>query len=93
MMKELLFVGKPDLLVGKKQEKDMPIFVFSISVQELFCNVSKKDRKVVEGNPGYIKSSQFLVSIQRHPNPDLATTGHYWRIKEIAQTGVYKQIV
>ena len=92
-MKELLFVSKPDLLIAKKQEKDLPLFIFSISVQELFCNVSKKDKKVLEGNPGYIKGVQYLVSIQRHPTPDLATTGHYWKIKEIAQTGVFKQIL
>ncbi len=92
-MKELLFVGKPDLLVAKKQDKDMPIFIYAIQVQELFCNVSKKERKVVEGDPGYIRSSQFIVGIQRHSTPDLATTGHYWKIREIMQTGVFKQLV
>ena len=92
-MKELLFVSKPDLLAARKLEKDLPTFIFSLSVQELFCNVSKKNRKVIEGDPGYIKASQFLISIQRHPSPDLATTGHYWKIKEIEQTGIYKQIV
>jgi hypothetical protein len=92
-VKDLLFVEKPTLLVAKIQDKDFPLFVFSIGVQELFCNVNMKDKKVVEGDPGYIRSSQFVVGIQRHPNPDLATMGHYWKIREIAQTGVFKQIV
>jgi len=92
-VKELLYVEKPDLLTARKQEKDLPLFIFSFAVQEVFCNISKKDRKVIEGNPGYIKSSQFIVSIQRHAAPDLAVTGHYWKIKEIAQTGVFKQIL
>ncbi len=92
-MKELLFVSKPDLLVAKKQDKDTPIFVFAISIQELFCNVAKKDRKVVEGDPGYVRNKQFLVGVQRHPTPDLVLTGHYWKIREIAETGVFKQLI
>lgn len=93
LMKELIFMGKMNMITARKMEKELPIFIFSIDISELFCNISKKDRSVVEGNPGYVKASTFLIGVQRHPNPDLAMTGHYWRIREIEQTGIYKQIV
>ena len=93
MLKELITLSKPTFLVAKMGEKELPTFIFSVDAQELYCNISLKDQKVVEGDPGHIRSNQYLLSIQRHPTPDLALTGHYWKIKEMAQTGVYKQLV
>jgi len=80
-------------MAAKKGEKEPPIFVYSIDASEVHCNVSTKDSKVVEGSPSEIRLIHYLLGIQRHPNPDLATTGHYWKTRELAQTGVFKQLI
>ena len=48
---------------------------------------------IVEGNEGNIKSSQYLITVKKHDNPDIETMGHYWEIKELIQTGTHKQII
>lgn len=92
-MKEPIFVTQPQLLGVQRPEKEFPIFAYSVNIQDLFCNISKKDGKIVAGDKGHIKSRQFIVWIQRHTSPDLAAVGHYWKVKAMEKTGELKQIV
>lgn len=92
-MKKALSISDPFFLAAKKGDKEPTIFIYSMDVSELNCNVAKKTRKVVEGNPSDIRRCQYLIGLQRHPSPDLAATGHFWMIRELVQTGVFKQLI
>ncbi len=48
---------------------------------------------IVEGDDGNIRSSQYLITLRRNANPDLCKFGHYWEIKEMVQTGTFKQLI
>lgn len=80
-------------MAAKKADKEPPIFIYGIDVNTVECYITKKDHKVVEGDPGNIQQYHYILGLQRHPNPDLATTGHYWKIRELMQTGVFKQLI
>ncbi len=55
--------------------------MFHITVQELFCDIRKKDGKVVGGDPGFLRAASFQLAVVRHPAPELTLTGHYWKLQ------------
>lgn len=72
-----------DLIGGKISENNRPCFSFTIRVQEIHCNVSKKNNKVVDGAEDHIQQNRFNFVLTIHENPDLEETGHSWELVEI----------
>lgn len=70
----------------------MPVFVFTIKTQEIFCLVSKvsipniyqSDRaKIIDGDDERILSMDYMFALTPHSNPAGDEFGHYWEMIEI----------
>lgn len=76
------------------QERGVPAFSFTIITQEIDCKVSAKDeQEIKEGDDNKIVQTTWRVVLQRHDDPDIAVTGHYWEIIEFQKLGELQQIV
>ena len=49
-------------------EKSTPVFVFTISGQEIYCYLDNKDGKVVEGDPSRIQSVTYQFAVRYEPS-------------------------
>ena len=74
-------------------ENSYPNFIFSLRIQTIDCNLSQVDGQIISGDEGNLMQSQYVVSVQKHEKPDLETTGHYWEIREVVETGKFKQLI
>jgi len=72
-------------LIGGKipAERNQPSFSFTIRVQEIHCNISKKTNKVVDGREDKVMQQRFNFVLTMHENPDLELSGHPWELVEI----------
>lgn len=66
-------------------EGNMPSFTFTVQIQEIHCNVSKKTGKIVDGEDDRLVQNKYNIVLSPAENPDLATVGHRWVITEIHQ--------
>ena len=64
-------------------ETDQPCFTFTIRLQEIYCNISKKNGKIVDGADDRVLQQRFNFVLTLHDDPDLEITGHPWKIVEI----------
>ena len=72
---------------GRIPEKGLPCFTFTISTQEIHCNISKKENKIVDGADDRIMQNSYNFVLCLHENPDLEEIGHHWQLIEIQQIG------
>jgi len=92
--KELLFVSDMNFLEARfVDKKNSPIFIYQLRAQQQDCIISEVDGKVVEGGIHDIKSFNYILSFQVNENPLLSELGHFWKIKELVETEVFKQII
>jgi len=85
--KQLWEIENAWLIGGQIPDKKLPTFTFTIQTQEIHCNLSKKDNKVVDGAEDRIMTCQYNFALTLHSDPDLATIGHKWELIELAQVG------
>ena len=52
-------------------ESRLPVFVFSIKVQEIFCNISVIDKRIVDGADDRLMQNEYLFSLTPHHTPDV----------------------
>jgi len=80
-------IEEAQLLGGHIPDKKLPTFTFTIKTQEIHCNISKKEKKIVDGAEDRIMYNQYNFALTLHENPDIATTGHKWELIELQQVG------
>eukprot|EP00331_Platyophrya_macrostoma_P034874 CAMPEP_0176443002 /NCGR_PEP_ID=MMETSP0127-20121128/22154_1 /TAXON_ID=938130 /ORGANISM="Platyophrya macrostoma, Strain WH" /LENGTH=438 /DNA_ID=CAMNT_0017828129 /DNA_START=53 /DNA_END=1369 /DNA_ORIENTATION=+ len=85
--KELWHVEPADLIGGQVPENKYPVFTFTIRTQEIYCNISKKDQKIVDGAEDRLMYCQYNIVLTPHQNPDLEEIGHGWELVELTQVG------
>ena len=71
----------------------MPVFIFSIKTQEIHCNISKIDRRIVDGDDERLMHYEYSFALTPHTNPDLENVGHGWELIEIQPRQVVKMLV
>ncbi|CAD8072647.1 unnamed protein product [Paramecium primaurelia] len=72
----------------------LPVFVFTIKTQEIFCYVSKTDRsKIVDGDDERIMSMDYQFALTPHSNPSSDEFGHIWEMIELQPQQVVKMLV
>ncbi|CAD8122867.1 unnamed protein product [Paramecium sonneborni] len=72
----------------------LPVFVFTIKTQEIFCYVSKTDRtKIVDGDDERIMSMDYQFALTPHSNPSSEEFGHIWEMIELQPQQVVKMLV
>lgn len=92
--KELIFCTDANLLAGSVSEDNRPRFSFTLSAQDINCKVSTKNpEEIVEGGDHQIEKAVYKITVRRHDEPDMATTGHYWEVVEFEKYEAVKQIV
>lgn len=74
-------------------DEDTVIIRFTINCQEINCKVSKKDRKVVEGDVDLVESVQYLMDVVRNPNPVVEEIGHGYLVVGLQRIGVVRQLI
>eukprot|EP00331_Platyophrya_macrostoma_P015913 CAMPEP_0176475096 /NCGR_PEP_ID=MMETSP0127-20121128/43409_1 /TAXON_ID=938130 /ORGANISM="Platyophrya macrostoma, Strain WH" /LENGTH=404 /DNA_ID=CAMNT_0017870639 /DNA_START=37 /DNA_END=1247 /DNA_ORIENTATION=+ len=75
MFKELWETESAELVGGQIPENKFPMFTFTIRTQEIYCNVSKKDQKIVDGAEDRLMVCQYNFVLTPHQNPDLEEIG------------------
>jgi hypothetical protein len=90
----LIFCTDANLLAGSVSEDNRPRFSFTLSAQDINCKVSTKNpEEIVEGGDHQIEKAVYKITVRRHDEPDMATTGHYWEVVEFEKYEAVKQIV
>jgi hypothetical protein len=84
---QLWEVEPAQLIGGRIPEKKLPCFTFTISTQEIHCNVNNKSKKIVDGAEDRIMQSQYNFVLTYHESPDVETVGHMWELIELQQVG------
>jgi import inner membrane translocase subunit TIM44 len=74
-------------------EKKLPVFIFIIKTQEIYCNISKVDKRIVDGDDERLMNWEYQFAITPHSNPDLENVGHAWEIIELQPRQVLKMLV
>lgn len=74
-------------------EKKLPVFIFSIKTQEIYCYISKIDKKIVDGDDNRLMQNEYSFALTPHLTPDLENVGHSWEIIEIQPKQVVKLLV
>ena len=69
------------------------MFTFTIKTQEIHCNVSKKENKIVDGAEDRIMHCQYNFVLTPHQTPDLEEIGHGWEMVEVTMLGNVKALV
>lgn len=64
-------------------EKGLPVFVFTIKMQEIHCLINKISGKIVDGEDDRLMSYEFRFALSLHDSPDLEEIGHCWEIIEL----------
>jgi len=72
---------------------NIPVFIFTIKVQEIFCNISVTKKTVVDGGDDRVMSSDYLFAVRLHQEPDFELVGHKWEIVDIQPREVIKLLV
>lgn len=73
------------------QMDKVPSFTYIIDTQELNLKVLIKDEDIeAEGSDESITKNSWRITISRHEDPDIETSGHYWEITELAKVGELK---
>jgi hypothetical protein len=49
-----------------------------------------KGNELVKDHEGSLMSTTYRIVLQRHDEPDIASTGHYWEITEFQKMGENK---
>ena len=75
------------------QMDQVPSFTYIIDTQEIGCKICTDKDEVYEGGDEQIMKNSWRVTISRHQDPDIETTGHYWEVTELAKVGELKQLV
>lgn len=68
-------------------DNKLPMFTFTIKTQEIHCNVSVKDGKIVDGAEDRLMHCQYNFVLTPHQNPDFEEIGHGWELVELTQIG------
>ncbi|CAD8123696.1 unnamed protein product [Paramecium sonneborni] len=72
----------------------LPVFIFTIKTQEIFCYVSKTDKsKIVDGDDERIMSMDYQFALTPHSNPASDEFGHIWEMIELQPQQVVKMLV
>lgn len=74
-------------------DKGLPMFVFSVSAQEIFCDINKQTKKVINGGDDRIMRTEYSFALTINQNPDLEYTGHTWEIIEVQPKEIVKLLV
>ena len=74
-------------------EKRLPVFLFTIKTQEIHCNISKIDKRIVDGDDERLMNVEYSFAITPHQNPDLENVGHAWELIEIQPRQIVKMLV
>jgi len=90
---ELWDIEDAMLLGGHIPDKKLPTFTFTIKTQEIHCNYSIKEKKIVDGAEDRIMYNQYNFALTLHSTPDIITTGHKWEVIELAQVGSLAALV
>lgn len=89
MYEEPLDVNKAVFNAGEMNK--VPSFTYIIETQELNLKLSiKDDSELTEGSDDSITKNSWRITISRHEEPDIETSGHYWEITELAKVGELK---
>jgi len=72
-----------DFIAGKISERNLPSFNFTLRIQEIHCNISKKTGKIVDGAEDRVVQNRYNIAISLAENPDLENVGHKWVITEV----------
>jgi len=72
-----------DFVGGRISERNLPCFTFTIRIQEIHCNISKKTEKIVDGADDRVLQNRYNFVLSPHENPDLEVVGHQWVITEV----------
>ena len=73
-------------------ENRMPQFIYHIEVQEFDEKVSLKTGQVIENSSKAIMNNSYRIVLQRHDEPNIEETGHYWEIVGFQLIGTQKMI-
>ena len=91
---DILDCGNTNFLGAQVLERGVPSFSFTIVTTDIDCRISlKNEQEVAGGSDNKIVQTTWRVVIQRHDDPDIALTGHYWEICEFNKLGELQQIV
>jgi len=75
---------RADIIGGRiSAERSQPCFTFTIQVQEIYCNISNKTKKIVDGGEDKVLRARYNFVLTLHDNPDLEMSGHPWELIEI----------
>ena len=68
-------------------DSEAPVFVFTYNTQQINCLMDETG-EVIEGAEDDIRTVQYAIAIQRHPEADEATDLEYpWMVHELAIVG------
>jgi len=73
-----------DIIGGRiSAESSQPCFTFTIQVQEIYCNISNKTKKIVDGGEDRVLRTRYNFVLTLHEDPDLEMSGHPWELIEV----------
>jgi hypothetical protein len=91
---DILNVSFPTLAANFVTEDKTPVFIFTITFQEIECLVDPKDPEtILDGDESRMVACNYLVQVSPHPNPDVEATGHTWLFSNIRQQHKVKQLI
>jgi hypothetical protein len=61
----------------------MPVFTFTVAMQEIYCMVSKLDGSIIDGDEERIMNYEFMFAITPDFEMDVERVGHNWMIIEL----------
>ena len=67
--------------------------MFTIQTQEIYCNISTVDKRIVDGDDERLMRYEFSFALTLHSSPDVEAVGHSWEIIEIQPKEVLKLLV
>ena len=70
-----------------------PVLIFRLSMQEVNCLVSKKDKLLVEGKESMVNNMQYIIQLTPNPEPLVEELGHEWQICGLEKIGIFQQLV
>lgn len=92
--KQLWSIERASFWRAVMPESQLPIFVYIIRAQEIYCMVSQTEKtKIVDGADDRLMSKEFVFAIRWHQNPDLETAGHPWEVVELQPREIVQMLV